>query len=107
MCGIDFSREPRQRLNITALIISEMRGRRMVSDRSSLEIIFSVLEIVGRHNPGALERHIFYNTFDPSLLDRYLRFLAEKRLVRTRKIGKNLVYDVTDRGKEFLRKCRA
>jgi len=53
---------------------------------------------------GALKRHIFYNTFDRSLLDRYLRFLAEKRLVRTRKIGKNLVYDATDRGKEFLGK---
>jgi len=78
----------------------------MFSERSGLETIHSVLEIVGRHNPRALKRHIFYNDFDPSLQNRYLCFLVEKQLVRTRKIGKNLVYDVTDRGKEFLREYR-
>ena len=49
----------------------------MVSERSRLEIIHSVLEIVGRHDPGALKRHISYSDFDTSLLDRYLCFLVK------------------------------
>ena len=76
----------------------------MFSKRGRFEIIYSILVAIRRDNPGALKTHILYRSnLSHQLLNKYLELLVKNKLVKTRKIGKKLVYEITDKGRAFIR----
>lgn len=83
---------------------AEPNVERVFTKRGRLDIIHSILVTVRRDNPGALKTHILYKSnLSHSLLNRYLDFIVDNGMVKTRKIRKKLVYEITDKGREFLR----
>ena len=76
----------------------------MFARRSRMDIIYSILKVIGEHNPGALPTHILYKSnLSHVLFKSYLEILLKNGLIRARKIGKKLVYNITDKGEQFIR----
>ena len=76
----------------------------MFARRSRIDIIYSILKIIGEHNPGALPTHIVYKSnLSHVLFKSYLEVLLKNELIRARTIGRKILYDITDKGKDFTR----
>ena len=75
----------------------------MTKRRSKTDIIYSILRTVTKYNPGALKTRILYqsNLSHPQLTN-YLDLLLETGLVTAKTIGQKRVYDITDKGEEFI-----
>jgi len=79
----------------------------MFSNRSRLQIIYDILATIKQYNPGAPLAHIIHKSnLNSSILKIYLDYLMENDLIRPKTMGKKTVYDITDKGKEFLRTYR-
>jgi predicted transcriptional regulator len=69
-----------------------------------MDIVYSMLMVVNRCNPGALPTHILYGSnLSYDLFKSYLAVLLKSELMREKRVGSKMVYDITDKGKEFLR----
>lgn len=76
-----------------------------VYDRSTLEVIASILEVTKNHS--ATSTRIIYNSFiSHSMLQEYLPFMLEKDLIQIkgvkRKQASSRSYVLTDKGRHFL-----
>jgi predicted transcriptional regulator len=71
--------------------------------RDRIDIVYSILRTVARHNPGARVTRILYegNLSHPQLTN-YLALLLKTRLVTAKTIGQKTLYDITNKGKEFV-----
>ena len=78
-----------------AVSMSKRRGR--------MDIVYSILRTVARHNPGARITRILYqsNLSHPQLRN-YLDLLLKSGLVTAKTIGQKTLYDITDKGEEFI-----
>lgn len=69
-----------------------------------MDIVYSMLMAVSRCNPGALSTHILYRSnLSYDLFKSYLAVLLKGELIREKRVGRKLVYDITDKGEEFMR----
>ena len=72
--------------------------------RSRTDIIYSILSTVSKYNPGALPTYIIYKSnLSYDLFKSYLEVLLKSELIRKKRVGGKLVYDMTDKGEEFMR----
>ena len=72
--------------------------------RSRTDIIYSILSTVSRYNPGALPTYIIYRSnLSYDLFKSYLEVLLKSELIREKRVGGKLVYDMTGKGEEFMR----
>jgi predicted transcriptional regulator len=76
----------------------------MAKRRSRMDIINSILRSIREHRVGAYKTQILYRSnLSHSLLNRYLDFVIENELVKTKKTDMRSVYYVTEKGEEFIR----
>ena len=69
-----------------------------------MDIVYSMLMVISRCNPGALPTHILYRSnLSYDLFKSYLAVLLKGELIREKRVGRKLVYDITDKGEEFMR----
>jgi len=76
----------------------------MSKRRSRMEIVYSVLKVIGEDGRGARKTRILYKSnLSHPLLSKYLDFVTEYGLVRSEKSNEKPVYHLADKGREFIR----
>jgi predicted transcriptional regulator len=75
----------------------------MISRRTKTQIYIDILRSIHKENGEMKKTHIVYKAnLTHKRLDEYMDFLISKGFVREKKDGRQMFYEITERGLRFL-----